>query len=168
MSKLLDNIVTNIHESCYTFGVPSRIPRTSLVTGNSYVFYRRLINSDWFLDNLAISHIGTIFRIKPLITYRYEDNSIRIADEWQLSPEPCTSLDVIKIPKLFSGYSSIPNIEIRIIPLMIQYFFGRVFKNKTMEDFVVVNANAVSFGEMMRMTIATDNSPGEYFNAGCY
>lgn len=132
------------------------------------MFYKRLINSDWYLDNLAITHIGTIFRIKPLITYRYEDNAIRIADEWQLMPETVSPLDVIRIPKYFYGYPDIPSIELRIIPLMIQYFFGRVFKNKVMEDFVVTNANAISFGEMISMTSIIDDTPGAYFNAGCY
>ena len=168
MSKLLDNIVTNIHESCYTFGVPSRIPRTPLVTGNSYVFYKRLVNSDWFLTNLALTHLGTIFRITPLTTFKYEDGTVRVADEYQLSPDPITPLDVVKIPQYVHGYLNAPNTELRIIPLMLQYFFGRAFKNKVLEDFVVNNANAVSFGEMMGMTIVIDNSPGVYFNAGCY
>lgn len=171
MSRLLDEIVENIHISCTTFGVPIGIPHTRLVTGNTDVFYKRLIYSDWFYENLAVTHIGTIFRINPLVTHKYEDGTVRIADELQLSPDPVSPLDFISIPGYVCAIPSFApstNYGIRLIPLMLRYFFGRIFINNLYEDHVVNNANRVSFSEMINLTKKIDSSPGEYFNDGVY
>ena len=171
MSKLLDTIIENIHNSCYSFGIPPAIPHTRLITGNSDVFYKRLVYSDWYLENLAISHLGIVFRINPLITHRYEDGTVRIADEYQISPDPITPLDIVRIPSYICGIHSFnpqKDFELRLIPLMLRYFFGRVFIDRIFADHVVTNANSVGFGEMINFTRKIDNAPGEYFNDGSY